>query len=95
MSDSSSQDERRTTDRLAPVVDPTYVWISVNKRIRAQVSDESDDGIGIEVDKEFYSHFERGFQVRIQHGDLRRTATIAYVGDCVDSTFRVGLEWAE
>lgn len=98
MADSGSADpnhptERRSVERHPPADSPTFVWISLDQRIRARVTDESSSGIGMIVPEQHLSLFEAGFEVRIQREESRRTAIIAFKTDPQDGEFRVGLKW--
>ena len=85
--------ERRSSKRHPPKVEPTYVWVSLDTRLRAKVIDESPGGIAIQVEGENDGHFDVGFQVRVQHDETRKTAMIVYVSDPKDGVYRVGLSW--
>ena len=89
----SNREERRASDRHPPKVEPTYVWISLDKKYQARVLDESTGGIAIEVAGKNEGRFEVGFQVRVQHEQVRRTAVVSNVSDSDGDHFRVGLAW--
>ena len=89
----SNREERRASDRHPPKVKPTYVWISLDKKFQARVLDESTGGIAIEVAGKNEGRFEVGFQVRVQHEQVRRTAVVSNVSESDGDRFRVGLAW--
>ena len=83
--------DRRESERFPPKSEPTYVWLTLDRRIRGRVIDESDGGIGIRVSNEFV--FEPGFKVRVERDGERRTATIRFVRNRDNGEQHVGLSW--
>jgi hypothetical protein len=83
--------ERRTSERRPPVVEPTFVWVSLDRRIQGRLIDKSDAGIGVLVSD--CHPFEIGFQVRVELGDERRPAAIMHVTELEPDLYRLGLAW--
>ena len=83
--------DRRGSERRPPLVEPTYVWVSMNRRIQGRLIDESDSGIGVLVSEA--GPFKIGFQVRVELGDARRTASVVHVTELEPELYRVGLVW--
>lgn len=91
----SGPNERPRLARKLPL-EPTYIWLSVDRRLRGRVIGESDDSIGIHVDGTYEEgSLEVGFQVRVQNAQQRRTASVVYIRPDGDSGYRVGLKWVE
>jgi len=89
-------DDRRSSKRRNPEIEPTHIWISVEKSVKARVLDESDGGLGVHIeDKSDAEFFSVGFQVRVEHLGKRRTASIAYLHTEYADGFRLGLEWID
>lgn len=83
--------DRRASERRPPPIDPTYVWVSLDRRIQARVLDRSAGGMAIIV--EDGEPFEVGFEVRVELNNSRSTATIAYIREFGSEGFRIGLAW--
>jgi hypothetical protein len=84
--------DRRSDERYPPEVEPTFVWVAVDKCVRAKVIDESVGGIGLRVST--IEPFEIGFEVRVELSDgKRRTATVVYAKELDDGEYRLGLTW--
>ncbi len=89
-------DERRQAKRRSPEIEPTHIWISVERSIKGRVVDESEGGLGVHItDKSDAELFTVGFEVRVEFLGKRRTASIAYLDSTVADGFRLGLEWAD
>lgn len=82
--------DRREEERYPPNTEPTFVWVSLQQRIQAQLIDESRGGIGVYVTSA--EPFEIGFQVRVEFRQGRRTARIVYLESFGDA-YRMGLAW--
>lgn len=89
--ENSVVDDRRKDERRPPELDPTYLWISMDKRIRARLVDESEGGIGLLVP----IAFEVGFRVRVDHRLGRRMAKVAHVSEVENGCYRLGLHWLD
>ncbi len=96
MSDLDKRDERRVQPRCGPEVEPTYIWLGVEKGLQARVIDVSVGGLGILLDKNNFDELiDAGFQVRVQTAkNERRTASIVYVRPDGEGR-RVGLKWVD
>ena len=91
---SRNQDDidRRKWQRTAPSFQPAYIWVSTKKRLRAEVLDESEGGLGLLLTTD--EPLEVGFQVRVETSSGRRTARIMFAERVEDSDkVRVGLAW--
>lgn len=82
--------DRRGEARHPPYTEPTFVWVSLQHRIQAQLIDESRGGIGVQVPSA--DPFEIGFQVRVEFRQGRRTARIVYLEEFGEA-YRMGLAW--
>lgn len=83
--------ERRGSERRPPIVEPTFVWVSLDRRIQGRLVDESDGGIGVLVPES--APFQVGFQVRVELAGEKRLAAIVYVNELEPGECRLGLEW--
>ena len=68
-----------------------YLWVTVKKRIDAQVTDLAPGGLAVVVDSDW--KFEPGFQVRVEFKKEKYTAAIKSVNKLDDRRFRIGLMW--
>lgn len=84
---------RRGSERRLPEVEPTFVWISLDRRIQAQLTNESDGGVGLIVPSG--EQFEIGFHVRVELYGRRRTAQVVYAERTASGDLRLGLEWVD
>ena len=89
-------DNRRQSKRQSPEIEPTHIWISVERGVKGRVIDESKGGLGVHIeDKTDAEMFTVGFHVRVEHLGKRRTANVAYLDTKVADGFRLGLEWLD
>ncbi len=70
-----------------------YLWVTVKKRIEAQVADLAPEGIAVVVDSDW--KFEPGYQVRVEFRKEKYTAAITSVNKLEDRRFRIGLMWED
>ena len=68
-----------------------YLWVTVEKRIDAQVMDVAPGGLAVVVDSDW--KFEPGFQVRVEFRKKKQTAAVSSVNKLDDQRFRIGLMW--
>lgn len=83
--------DRRRNERTAPLKEGTHLWLDGNRRMRVEVIDESDAGIGILIPD---MSFAIGPRVELDFDQQRRTASVAYLNRQEDGNYRLGLEWA-
>ena len=82
--------DRRQYVRSAPVMDGTQVWLDGDRRVKVELLDESDDGIGVLLPEEV--SFALGPLVMVDHDGKRRSATVAHLTQTSDG-MRLGLQW--
>ena len=70
-----------------------YLWVTVEKRIEAQVTDLALGGLAVVVDSDW--KFEPGFHVRVEIKKEKYTAAIKSVDKLDDRHFRIGLVWED
>ena len=85
--------DRRKEERHPPEVEPTLVWVSVDRRHRGTLVDQSVEGIGAVVDCEDISQFEIGFQVMVELLGKKHLAEIVNVAEASPGKCRLGLRW--
>ena len=83
-------DDRRRSERTAPMRDGTHLWLSGNRRMRVEVIDESDSGIGVIIPD---MSFAIGPRIEVDYCEQRRMASVAYLNQMDDGRYRLGLEW--
>jgi hypothetical protein len=70
----------------------THIWLKEGRRVRVEVIDESETGIGAIIPD---MSFTFGPTVELDYAGERRTARVAYLEKTNDGTYRLGLEWVQ
>ncbi len=68
-----------------------YLWVTVDKRIDAHVTDVAPGGLAVVVESDW--NFEPGFQVRVEFRKEKHTAAVSSVNKLDDQRLRIGLIW--
>ena len=84
-------DDRRSSQRMPPVVEGMIIWLRLGRHIRATVLDQSNGGLGVLVAPE--TNVAPGSKVEVELGQGTRMAEVANVRDREDGLLRVGLAW--
>lgn len=84
--------ERRDSERTAPCQVGTHIWLQGNRRVEAEVIDESPSGIGVVIPN---MSFTFGPIIELDYDGQRRTARVAYLEKADDGKYRLGLEWVQ
>lgn len=86
--------DRRSSERLPPNVEPTYVWVSLDKRIKTRMMDQSEGGLGLIAPKR--ANYEIGFQIRVEmEPGIYRMGEIINIIEHDEENYRMGIAWED